>query len=122
MGRKSYGLLLSAISVGAILGSIGQRFLRKRINLDWTVVLGSVATAATLALFAIANEPAVALCAGFCAGVAWVVVLTSLYLSAEDALPAWVRGRGLAVFLTLIFGAMTIGSVAWGQIAANASG
>ncbi len=32
-------------------------------------------------------------------------------------LPDWVRGRGLAVFLTVIFGTMTVSSAAWGQIA-----
>jgi Transmembrane secretion effector len=36
-------------------------------------------------------------------------------------LPDWVRGRGLAILLTTIFGAMTIGSAAWGQIASLAS-
>ncbi len=118
-GAENYGLLLSAISVGAIVGSIAQRFLRDRINLDWMVVLGTIGTAGALGLFANAHTLVVALCASFCAGVAWLVVLTNLYLSAQNALPAWVRGRGLAAFLTVIFGAMTLGSVAWGQIAAQ---
>jgi hypothetical protein len=51
------------------------------------------------------------------AGASWTVVLTSLYVSAQVALPDWVRGRGLAIFLTVIFGATTVGSAAWGQIA-----
>jgi hypothetical protein len=33
------------------------------------------------------------------------------------ALPEWVRGRGLAVFVTVQFGALATGSVMWGQIA-----
>jgi predicted MFS family arabinose efflux permease len=119
VGAAHYGLLLSAISAGAILGSIGQRFLRERINLDWMVVLGALGTAAALGMFAKAHELVVALCACVCAGAAWLVVLTSLYVSAQNVLPAWVRGRGLAVFLTVIFGTMTIGSAAWGQIAAK---
>ncbi len=118
-GAENYGLLLSAISVGAIVGSIVQRPLRETVNLDRTVALGAVATAVALGMFAQAHEVVLALAAGFCAGVAWVVVLTTLYLSAQEALPAWVRGRGLAVFLTLIFGAMTISSVMWGEIAAK---
>jgi predicted MFS family arabinose efflux permease len=118
-GAAHYGLLLSAISAGALLGSIGQRFPRERINVDWMVVLGTLGTAGALGMFAAAHELVVALCACVCAGAAWVVVLTSLYVSAENVLPAWVRGRGLAVFLTAIYGAMTIGSAAWGQIAAK---
>ena len=37
-----------------------------------------------------------------------MIVLTSLYVSAQNVLPEWVRGRGLAIFLTVIFGAMTV--------------
>ena len=82
------------ISAGAIFGSFGQRFLRERINLDWMVVLGTVGTAAALGLFGWSREFAVVLAACFCAGAAWVVILTSLYVSAQNVLPDWVRGRG----------------------------
>jgi len=51
------------------------------------------------------------------AGAAWTIVLSSLYVSAQIALPAWVRARGLAIFLTVIFGSVTLGSLVWGEIA-----
>jgi hypothetical protein len=44
------------------------------------------------------------------------VVLTKLYVSAQVALPDWARGRGLAIFLTFIFGATTAGSAVWGKL------
>ena len=44
-------------------------------------------------------------------------MLTKLYVSAQIALPDWARGRGLAVFLTFIFGATTVGSAVWGNSA-----
>jgi MFS family permease len=116
-GAEHYGLLLSMISAGAILGSVAQRDLRQRINLDWMVLLGTVGTAAALALFGSIHEFPIVLAACFGAGAAWVVVLTSLYVSAQNVLPQWVRGRGLAIFLTAIFGAVTVSSAAWGQIA-----
>jgi Transmembrane secretion effector len=34
------------------------------------------------------------------------------------ALPEWVRARGLAIFMTVYFGAHTAGSALWGQVAA----
>ncbi len=118
-GAEHYGMLLSMISAGAIVGSLGQRFFRDRIDLDWTVALGTIGTAAALALFAWTEDFAVVLAACFLAGAAWVVVLTALYVSAQNVLPEWVRGRGLAIFLTMIFGAMTAGSAAWGQVASK---
>jgi MFS family permease len=118
-GAEHYGLLLSMISAGAIFGSIGQRSLRYRIDLDWMVVLGTIGTAAALGAFSWSQNFWIMLGACFCAGAAWVVILTSLYVSAQNVLPDWVRGRGLAVFLTVIFGTMTVSSAAWGQIAAR---
>src|SRR6202044_67151 len=34
------------------------------------------------------------------------------------ALPEWVRGRGLAIFVTVMFGALTLGGLLWGKVAA----
>ena len=53
------------ISAGAIVGSLCQRFLRERIDLDWTVALGTLGTAAALALFAWTEEFPVVLAACF---------------------------------------------------------
>jgi hypothetical protein len=33
------------------------------------------------------------------------------------SLPDWVRGRGLAIYSTVFFGAMALGSVVWGRLA-----
>ena len=55
-GAEHYGFLLSMISAGSIFGSFGQRFLRERIDLDWMVALGTLATAAALGLFGWTHE------------------------------------------------------------------
>src|SRR5262249_40397036 len=44
----------------------------------------------------------------------------SLNVSAQVALPEWARGRGLALFVTTFFGALTLGSAVWGQVAGMA--
>jgi hypothetical protein len=59
----------------------------------------------------------VAIAASALAGLSWIAVLSSLNVSAQTALPDWVRARGLSVFLTVFFGAMSLGSLAWGQVA-----
>ena len=118
-GAEHYGFLLSLVSVGAIAGSLAQRILRKFVNLDWLTVLGSLGTAATLALFATSRDFAILAAACVCGGFAWVLILTSLYVSAQNVLPGWVRGRGLAIFLTVIFGVVAAFSALWGQAAAT---
>jgi hypothetical protein len=70
-------------------------------------------------MFGLAKDPFTALAASLVAGAAWVVAITSLNVSAQMALPAWVRGRGLAIYVTVMFGALSLGSVIWGQAAAS---
>ena len=118
-GAEHYGLLLSAISIGAILGSLKHGKLRERLGPDRLVALATVLTAAALTIFAFADNLALALSASVLGGIAWVTNLTCLYTSAQNVLPDWVRGRGLAIFLTVIFGTMTICSAVWGDIAAR---
>src|SRR5262249_13933923 len=74
-------------------------------------------TAVSLTLFGLAREPIVGLAASAIAGVSWIVVLSSLNVSAQTSLPDWVRGRGLAMFVAVFSGAMTVGSIIWGQVA-----
>ena len=45
------------------------------------------------------------------------MVLSTLNVSAQVALPEWVRGRGLALFVTLFSGTIALGSMVWGQVA-----
>ena len=71
-----------------------------------------------MVLFGLAHEPVAALFASVIAGASWIAALATLNVSAQVALPDWVRGRGLAVFATAFFGCVTLGSAVWGEIAA----
>jgi predicted MFS family arabinose efflux permease len=116
-GPELYGILLGALGSGAIAGSFAINGLKAALGPDRVVALGTLATAAALVMFALAHDPVIAVVACVVAGASWTVVLTNLYVSAQVSLPEWVRGRGLAIFLTVVFGAMTAGSALWGQVA-----
>lgn len=118
-GAAIYGILLGAIGAGAVCGAFVLPWLKQYLGPDQTVVAGTIGTAVSLVLFGVAREPGVALAASAIAGISWIVVLASLNVSAQVALPDWVRGRGLAMFVTAFYGAMTLGSMLWGQIAAT---
>lgn len=118
-GPGLYGLLLTAIGLGAVAGALTLPSLKKRISSDHLVVSGTLVTAAIMAALALAPRVEVALVAFFCAGGAWIAVLSSLNVSAQTALPNWVRARGLSVYLVVFFGSMALGSVVWGQIATS---
>jgi quinol monooxygenase YgiN len=68
-------------------------------------------------LYGLAHEPMTALAASAIAGASWIAALATLGVSAQVALPDWVRGRGLALYTTVFFGCLTLGSAAWGEVA-----
>jgi MFS family permease len=117
-GPELYGILLGAIGVGAVIGAFALPWLNQRLGPDRLVAAGTLGTALTLVLFGLARKPAGALVASFIAGLSWIAILSSLSVSAQLALPDWVRGRGLAMFNTVLFGGLTVGSAVWGQVAA----
>lgn len=116
-GAELYGVLMGCVGAGAVLGALVMPQVRRRLGADRTVAAGSLGTAVVLALFAVVPNDVVASLAAAFGGVCWIAVLSSLNVSAQTALPNWVRARGLSVFLTVFFGAMTVGSAAWGQVA-----
>ncbi len=59
----------------------------------------------------------VALIATFVLGTAWITMLTTLNGTMQAILPNWIRGRGLAIYLTAFNGAMAAGSLGWGLVA-----
>jgi MFS family permease len=116
-GPSLYGVLLGAIGAGALGGAFVLPWLKSRLGPDRMVAAATAGTAVSLVLFGLARTPAVAVAASFLAGACWIAVLANLNVSAQVALPDWVRGRGLAIFVTVFFGAMTLGSVVWGELA-----
>jgi len=116
-GPELYGLMLGAIGAGAIGGALVLPWLSAKLGPDRLMAAGTLGTAITLALFAIAHHAATGLAASVIAGISWIAVLSSLNVSAQVALPDWVRGRGIAIFVTVFFGAITLGSAVWGHAA-----
>lgn len=116
-GPQLYGVMLGAIGTGAVLSAVVLPRLNNRLSPDRVVDLGQLVTAVALVILGLAHNPAVAIAGCALAGVAWIAVLASLNVAAQVALPDWVRGRGLALYVTVFFGTMTAGSVIWGEVA-----
>lgn len=57
----------------------------------------------------------------FLTGFAWIAVLSTLNVGAQRSAAKWVKARALAVYLTVFFGSMTLGSAIWGQLASHFS-
>jgi len=116
-GASSYTLLLAGMGVGAIAAGIGLPRVRTRFSRDQVVVAGSALHALATATVAWAPTLWVAAVAMVFSGVAWLAVANSLTVSAQLALPDWVRARGMSIYQMALMGGSAVGAALWGQVA-----
>ena len=112
-----FGSLMTAIGAGGVLAGLYLPVFKRWFKVNTLVIIGSLGTAIVTGYFAIATAQWQAIVAGIVFGIGWVLVLSSVNISAQQSLPDWVRARGLAVFLMVFFGGISLGSAFWGWIA-----
>jgi predicted MFS family arabinose efflux permease len=117
LGSAGYGLLLAALGLGAIAGALLLPRFRGWLSTNPMITVASAAFALVLAAVALLHDPLPVLVLLVPAGVAWVVVLSTLNASLQLFLPTWVRGRGLAVYTMVLFGSQALGALLFGAIA-----
>lgn len=112
-----FGMLMGAVGFGAVLGAFLLPSIKAKLSANQMVAIGTVGTASITGLFALMQDQNLALAASLIFGISWILVLASVNVSAQQALPDWVRARGLAVFMMVFFGSMSLGSAFWGWLA-----
>ena len=121
MGSGGYGLLLGAVGIGAVAGAFVLAEARARLSTDAVVGTATLAFAAVAITLAWSKSVPVVAAALVVGGIAWIGVLSSLNASAQVALPAWVRARGMATYLLVFQGGQALGSFGWGLLATHTS-
>ncbi|ART53301.1 arabinose ABC transporter permease [Acidovorax carolinensis] len=120
-GAGTFTLLLASMGAGAIVAAMFLPRLRQAMARDVLVMRGTLLQAAAMAAMAIAPNVYVAVPAMVLAGMAWITTANSLSVSAQLALPNWVRARGMSIFQMAIMGATALGAALWGQVATVSS-
>jgi hypothetical protein len=92
-------------------------YVRERVSGDQLVLGGGILAGAMTALLAISHHLAVAIPIMLVTGAGSLAIMSTLMLSAQVALPPWVKARGLAVVQMVFSGALTVGSLVWGALA-----
>ncbi len=116
-GAQTYGLLLGCIGAGAVVTGLMLSRIRRHYSTDTVIVMGSIGVVlASGALALVRNVPLLSL-AMLVLGASWISAQSTLQVTAQLALPGWVRARGLAVFIASFMGVMALGAAGWGQFA-----
>ena len=116
-GAGTFTVMLSCVGAGAIIAALYFPRLRARFDRDQFVVAGTLLHAGLSALIVLVPEIWVALPCMVLIGMAWISVANSLTVSAQIAMPNWVRARGMSIYQMALMGGATAGSVLWGQVA-----
>lgn len=115
--EKTLSYLFASISIGAVTNALLLPRWRKLLNNDQLITVAAIVFAVGISTTALVHNHVVAILALSLCGAAWITVMTCAQMSAQTALPNWIRSRGIAVFLTFFMGSLGIGPIVWGSIA-----
>jgi predicted MFS family arabinose efflux permease len=121
LGSSGYGLLLTALGIGAIGGAFLLRQARARLSANAMAAVASLLYAAVLVAVVLSHDLALSVLVLLPAGAAWTTFLSNVNAGLQLFLPMWVRARGLAVCQMVLFGAQAAGALLWG-LAADVGG
>jgi len=113
----TFTLLLASMGAGAIVAALNLPRLRQMMPRDVLVMRSTLLQSVSMAVMAFAPNAWVAVPAMVLNGMAWITCANSLSVSAQLALPDWVRARGMSMYQMAIMGASAAGAALWGQVA-----
>jgi MFS family permease len=116
-GPGTFTVMLSCVGAGAIVAALYFPRWRERFDRDQFVRIGTLLHAGLSSLIVLVPELWVALPAMALVGMAWISVANSLTVSAQVAMPNWVRARGMSIYQMALMGGSAAGSLLWGQVA-----
>ena len=117
-GAGTFTLLMASIGAGAITAALLFPRWRRRFDRDQFVFFGTLAQAASAALAALVPQVWLAVPAVFVCGMAWISTANTLAMSAQLALPNWVRARGMSIYQMALMAGTAFGAMLFGQLAA----
>jgi len=115
----TYGVLLGAFGIGAVLGALSSTSLRRRFTNEAIVQASTVGFGAGTFITAVSQWHALTMPALMLGGACWVLALSTFNVTVQISSPRWVVGRTVAIYQMVTFGGLALGSWMSGQVAKN---
>jgi hypothetical protein len=116
---STFGLLLGANGVGAVLGALVVSEVRNRMKPENAVRLCAVVASLMIGVVALSSN--IVLTAGALAiiGAAYMLNIALLNVGVQLSAPRWVTARAIAWFQASLTGGIAIGAWVWGMAASD---
>jgi MFS family permease len=115
-GAQTYGIMLGAFGLGAVIGALNIGELRKRMSGEAAIRACALSMGGAIAAVALSHEPVLTAAALVVAGAVWMMAVALFNIGVQLSAPRWVAGRSLAAYQASISGGIAIGSWLWGQL------
>ena len=115
-GAQTYGIMLGAFGMGAVVGALNIAEVRKRMSGEAAIRACALSMGGAIVAVALSREPVLTAAALVVAGAAWMLAVALFNIGVQLSAPRWVAGRSLAAFQASIAGGIAIGSWGWGNL------
>ena len=113
-GAQTYGIMLGAFGMGAVIGALNIAEVRKRMTGEAAVRACALSMGGAIAAIALSREPVLTAAALVVAGAAWMLAVALFNIGVQLSAPRWVAGRSLAAFQASISGGIALGKLGLG--------
>ena len=121
LSPSNLGLLFASMGIGSVLAAVLiLPWARAHFSPNTLTRLAALLSSIVYVLMALIREAPAFLSVAALAGVVWTVSAAELWVAAQRAMPGWARGRMNATVIMVSQGAMALGGILWGMIAATA--
>ncbi|MCE7796801.1 MFS transporter [Sphingobium sufflavum] len=113
----TYGLLLGASGVGAVVGALAIQPIRDGMGTENALRWSALISAGALAAMGLSTNVWITAVAFFFAGGVNILTVSLMNVAVQLAAPRWVTARALSLFTSALTGGIAIGAILWGEFA-----
>ena len=115
----TYGLLLGAGGVGAVIGALSVSEARERLKAENAARLCAILGGVMIVLVAVSHNVFISAVLLGIAGAVFMLYIALLNVAVQLSAPRWVTARAIACFQSTLTGGIAVGAWLWGHATAD---
>jgi MFS family permease len=117
LGADGFGALFAAMGVGSLIGSLSLAFIGSRRPLVWMILGGAISFVVFESLLGLSREPISAFPLIMFVGLSSMLMVNTINVTVQRSVPDALRGRVMALYVTVFAGSTPIGGLFAGTVA-----